>query len=103
MPYYTYNERDSKKRKIKITPCKKCKSTDIAINNCGYTTFNVGNVKCNRCKQEIKVDYVAWDTDGDIELLRRWNYLNSKKYIRDKIKSHEKNIKALNKELMKMI
>lgn len=99
MPYYEYEEKEAKKRKIKINPCKKCKSTDIEIHNFGYMTFNVGTVTCKNCKTEIKVDDIPWSSDGDIALLKKWNYENSKKHIRDQIKVHQKSIKALEKEL----
>ena len=32
-----------------ILPCKKCGSTDIKLYDCGYSSFNCGGGKCQRC------------------------------------------------------
>ncbi len=33
-------------------PCKKCGSTDIALDDCNYSSFNIGGGKCRKCGNE---------------------------------------------------
>ncbi len=35
----------------KVNNCKKCGNKDVKINNCGYSTFNDGSAKCEKCKK----------------------------------------------------
>ncbi len=85
--------------KKKVNPCKKCGTADVDIHNCGYSSFNVGTVKCKNCKETITIDHISSDESGDVELLKRWNYLNSEKFILTAIKSHETSIESLKKQL----
>ena len=56
---------------MKIKPCRKCGGTDLKIWDCGYSSFNVGGVKCNGCKHEVNVSPCGCDPKK--ELIRAWN------------------------------
>jgi len=73
-------KRRSKKRNLDgLRPCRKCgEALRIKIHDCGYSSFNVGNVTCQLCKHSIRVndavciaDYKqAWNNDKPDELER---------------------------------
>jgi hypothetical protein len=61
-------------KKISFNPCAKCGSEDLEILNCGYSSFNVGHVKCKACKHEVKLNLCHWDDSGAyVELAKAWN------------------------------
>ena len=35
-----------------MLPCKDCKSKDINFNDCGYSSFNSGGGRCNKCGRQ---------------------------------------------------
>lgn len=63
---------------MKAKPCPKCKSEDVKIGDCGYSSFNVAWVRCKRCQLEVKVngdsavdDWNAWAADPIGMLIKR--------------------------------
>lgn len=58
-------------RMPKPKPCRKCKSTDLNVWDRGYSSFNVGGVKCNACGHEVKVSPCGLDPNK--ELIQAWN------------------------------
>lgn len=57
----------------KRKPCRKCGSTDLEVLNCGYSSFNVGHVKCKSCGHTVTVNHIDWNSKGTVELIRVWN------------------------------
>ncbi|MFI5113519.1 MAG: hypothetical protein ACHP7J_00140 [Terriglobales bacterium] len=57
--------------KMKAKPCRKCGGTDLSIWDCGYSSFNVGGVKCKKCGHEVKVSPCGCDPKE--ELIKAWN------------------------------
>lgn len=46
----------------KIEPCPQCEG-EITVTDCGYSAFNPGTAKCERCRIQWRLGYVnsAWD------------------------------------------
>lgn len=57
--------------KIKIKPCKECKSTDIEFWDCGCTIFNPGGGKCRNCNHEVQGE--AYTSPTEEVLIKIWN------------------------------
>lgn len=57
---------------LHLTPCKVCGSSDIALMDHGYTSFNVGGGKCNGCGRTVTVDHLSYNPSLD-ELTAIWN------------------------------
>ncbi len=86
-------------------PCPKCKSKDIEIMECGYSTFNVGHGKCCGCGYEITTVYLmSWGKHAEKEVIHIWNKkvkkLNRKKYLEPFKKRALKKLTALEKEAL---
>lgn len=64
-------------QKKKIHVCVKCGSEDILIRNCGYSSFNSGSGKCQKCGNEAIASNGSWDNDDWI--VRNWNHRNPTK------------------------
>ncbi len=58
-------------------PCAKCHTVVIKIENCGYSSFNVGSAKCSnpKCKQGIESMTCDDSKRGDEQLIAAWNKL----------------------------
>lgn len=79
---------------MKILPCPQCKSDDITIYNCGYSSFNPGGGECKKC--QFKIDtFVSWNA-SDNECAKIWN--DGVKEAR-KPKERESAIRKLRKQL----
>lgn len=63
----------------KINVCVKCGSDDILITNCGYSSFNAGSGKCNKCGNKVLPRNGPWDNDDWI--VSEWNYRNPTKEV----------------------
>jgi hypothetical protein len=75
--------------KKKVLPCKKCRSTDIELYDCGYSSFNAGHGKCLKCGYEVKCNNI-----NDVEDVRKqWNYFNEKVTIIEAIRRLRKQLK----------
>jgi len=60
-------------KKIKVEPCPKCKSKNIEILDCGYTTFNCGHGKCLDCGHKHSFQLSGMGGDGKREATSVWN------------------------------
>lgn len=40
---------------MKAKPCPKCKSNDLNVGDCGYSSFNVAWVRCKNCRLSVKI------------------------------------------------
>lgn len=56
----------------KLKPCKKCKSVDIELWDCGYNTFNPQGGKCRNCGYEVKINHGPADPTQE-GLIKLWN------------------------------
>ncbi len=61
---------------IPTEPCVKCGAIDVIIDDCGYSSFNVGTVHCGECGYAVKAsgmasirEYIHW-WNGESERLR---------------------------------
>jgi len=61
----------------KINVCVKCGSNDIKISNCGYSSFNAGSGKCNKCGNKRIANNGSWSNDDWI--IAEWNDSNPTK------------------------
>lgn len=61
-------------REIHVAPCLMCGSDDISLDDCGYSSFNVGGGKCNKCKHSA-TDACHFDVTKD-QLASIWNKKN---------------------------
>ncbi len=82
----------------KIMRCIECGSTDIKIWDCGYSSFNVGGAKCNKCGNETELKCCGCFPEE--EIIRSWNNANPTydvaiKRLRDSMENHRLNIYAL--------
>ena len=59
----------------RIKPCIVCKSKDIEIDDCGYSSFNVGCAKCKDCGHEVKLKNCSCFPEK--EIITAWNRKNS--------------------------
>lgn len=84
-------------KELYVAPCIKCGSDNIIIGDCGFSSFNVAYGKCQSCKNEISFPCV-WNINKQ-EIIKHWN---SKNDINLVIKSKEKFIKELKKEISKL-
>jgi len=63
------------KATIKAERCPDCKSTDIEIIDCRYTTFNCGSGKCRKCGYKRKFQLAGMGDDDKREATATWNRL----------------------------
>lgn len=87
------------KVKIKVSSCLKCGSDDITIYDCGYSSFNVGGGKCNKCGNEVSdtVDCLPskkrlvsiWNSKNDLDFL-----INNKELEIEKNKKELEELKS---------
>lgn len=82
------------KKKIYVSPCVRCGGTDIKIHDCGYSSFNAGNIKCNSCGYEVVVPGGA---DSEKEYIRYWN--ETRHRLRTKREELQKEISELDQLL----
>lgn len=80
---------------MKLKPCRKCGSKDVDIWDCGYSSFNVGGIKCLSCGHEVKVSPCGLDPQD--ELITAWN--KDKPTIEEQLKAAKKEIRRLKKLL----
>lgn len=89
---------ETRTKELYVAPCIKCGSDNIIIGDCGYSSFNVAYGKCkNCCKNDISFQ-CDWNINKK-EIIQHWN---SKNDINLVIKSKEKFIKELQKEISKL-
>ena len=79
----------------KINPCSKCGSTNININNCGYSSFNVGSAICQKCKKKVITHHGDWNNNNWI--IASWN--NENPTTKKEILQIKKEIEILKKRL----
>lgn len=53
---------------LEILPCPFCNG-EIKVSDCGYTTFNPGQAKCDKCNKKWKMGYVK----NQWEVGLKWN------------------------------
>ncbi len=75
----------------KINVCIECGCDDIAIKNCGYSSFNAGSGKCNQCKNRVIAHNGSWSENDWI--IEEWNSNNPTK---------EQEIKYLESKIQKL-
>jgi translation initiation factor 2 beta subunit (eIF-2beta)/eIF-5 len=80
---------------IEYVPCIKCGSEDLKFWNCGYSSFNVGGVTCNNCKNEVQTKGIDWNAP-DSDLIPRWNENNDPKIL---IEKYQKGINTLQRKI----
>lgn len=91
--------------KRKLDPCPKCKNKkDFDILNCGYSSFNVGHVKCLKCGYEVNSGLVGiFDNECIPELINLWNRkvraFKKKKSKEDELLSEKRKSRQLRKQL----
>lgn len=61
----------SQKYGLRLSVCPGCGGNKIEIGDCGYSSFNIGWVKCLSCKHEHKPGYVGCFPEN--ELAKSWN------------------------------
>lgn len=79
----------------KLKKCRKCGSSDLKIGDCGYSSFNVGWVTCQKCGHEVKVSPCGCFPEG--ELIAAWNA--DKPSVEEQLAAAKKQIRQLKKEL----
>lgn len=68
-------------KRMEVLPCVKCGSTNIEINDCGYTTFNVEWGKCRDCDNEVKISPCACNI-SKVTIAKKWNESNNPKILK---------------------
>lgn len=79
----------------KPNKCRKCGCKDIKIDDCGYSSFNVGWAQCTECGHKLK-----WNNMGCFpydDIVRLWN--KDKKPKPSKAEKDKETIKRLRKAL----
>jgi hypothetical protein len=97
------NCEECKKKKAKalknsINCCKDCGSIDIKIQDCGYTTFNCGQVECRKCKNDIQIQ--LGPDENHKTLIKAWNKKNPTK--EQEVKLLEKSISEITEKIKKV-
>ena len=67
-------------RTVYVAPCVKCGSEDVTIDDCGYSSFNVGGGKCKSCGHSV-TSSIASCFPTKKELARIWNFSNDKNQL----------------------
>lgn len=83
----------------KLKPCRKCGSRNLKQWDCGYSSFNVGGIKCLDCKHEVKLDTCSCFPDG--ELARAWNA--DAPDVEEQLRAENKRLKATVRRLRREI
>lgn len=81
--------------RIDLLPCVECGSSDVEIDDCGYSSFNVSWGKCKSCG--VKITF-----DGEItkrEVAEEWNRCNDVDILIDK---YQKQITELQEKINKL-
>ena len=81
----------------KTLPCKKCKSINIQIYDCGYSSFNPGGGKCKDCGATSTAMCGCFPTQN--ELIDNWNE-GQKPTEMEKLKAENKRLKKELRELV---
>lgn len=81
----------------KINVCITCGSDNITINNCGYSSFNVGSGECKQCGNTTTSNNGSWDNSDWI--IEGWNYSNPTK--KQEIEQLEFKIKKFQEQIEK--
>lgn len=82
----------------KLKPCRKCGSANIKISDCGYSSFNVGTVKCKKCGHNIVLSPCSCFPNN--ELIAAWN--KDKPTTEEQLKDAKATIRKLRKEITKL-
>lgn len=86
---------------MKLRPCIKCgEKEDILVWDCGYSSFNVGGVRCGSCINETELNCGCSPKN---DLIKQWNSANPtpkrRIQILDKeIESFKNKIKTIRKK-----
>ena len=59
-------------KEVKVKPCKTCKSKNIRLHDCGYSSFNVGGGECLNCGKCSTSQNISCNPTKK-ELARIWN------------------------------
>ena len=89
----------------KIMRCIECGSVDIKIWDCGYSSFNVGGAKCNKCGNNIELKCCGCFPEE--EIITSWNrsnpaYDEAIKRKRTSIEKHRKSIIKLEQKISEL-
>ena len=72
---------------VYYAPCIECGCDELIFNNCGYTTFNVGSVKCKNCENKVEIKYL--DTNAtDADMVSFWNEKNDVNILISELEEH---------------
>lgn len=82
--------------KLILNPCRKCGSRKIQISDCGYSSFNVGTIKCEDCGRELTLNNCSCFPED--ELISYWN--SEEERIKKKIKELRKTANNLQRDLI---
>jgi len=92
-----YTKKETIEVVLDVAPCLECGSESIAIEDCGYNSFNVGGGRCAVCGHESTSDC---SVDPDVEeLIDIWNRANSIELL---IKQQETIIENAQKEIVEL-
>ncbi|MCK9459566.1 MAG: hypothetical protein M0R80_08000 [Proteobacteria bacterium] len=88
---------------MEAAKCRECGCRNIAITDCGYSSFNVGRATCTQCGFVVKVSPCGCFPRD--EIIAVWNQKNSKKgkkadLLREKAKKLDEAAKKLDKEAL---
>ncbi len=77
-----------------FAPCRKCGNKQLEANDCGYSSFNVGWVKCKKCRHKVTLDNLSCDEKSITSALKHaWR--TDKPSDKERIKELEAEIKKL--------
>lgn len=87
-------------REIYVAPCLECGSEDIQLSDSGYSSFNVGGGKCNKCGHETTTTVNCMPTMDSLAHI--WNEANDIKALiakeEEKIQTSRNRITELKKK-----
>lgn len=79
----------SYEEKLILKPCPFCKK-EVFVRDCGYSTFNPGQSKCEHCKREWHLGFVEDSWEAGL----RWNKLQKHLKKIDKIFQYLEKVEA---------
>lgn len=64
-------------KEIDIKPCIECDGTNIDMNDCGYSSFNVAWAECQDCGHKVTIQPCSWNISKDV-IAHKWNEENKR-------------------------